>query len=197
SRTSSPTSWWTQIRPSPGSSSASPTRVAPRSSSAPFRSVMPSKRTSHRPWGGRARATASVRSRAWRTAPGVVRSGRSVCSVTTTSPRMPCGRATRPSSRSAAANDRLLHDVDVGLDALGGAGSADDLPESLDDPAPLADETPHVARAGVHEELHVGTALLDVDLDRLGLFGDVAGHVFDDRPSPCAQDAVALGRDLV
>ena len=55
----------------------------------------------------------------------MVRSGRSVCSITVTSPRMPCGRPIRPSSRSAAANGRLLHDVDVGLDALGRAGGPD------------------------------------------------------------------------
>src|SRR5437660_1671115 len=111
--------------------------------------------------------------------------------------RRSCGRPTRPSSRSAAANSRLLHDVDVGLDALGGAGGADDLPERLDDPAALADETPHVARAGVHEELHVVAPLLDVDLDRLGLLGDVVGHVLHDRASACAEDPVAFGRDLV
>src|SRR5215831_9478566 len=197
SRTSSPTSSWTQMRPSPGSSSGSPTRVAPRSSSAASRSVTPSKRTSHRPWCGRALARTSVRSPTWNTAPGAVRSGRSVCSVRTTSPRTPWGRPTRPSSSSAAPKGRLLDDVDVGLDALAGTSGAHDLPERLDDAAALADQTAHIGGAGVDQELHVVAALGHVDLDGLGLFGDVAGHVLDDGTGASAEDPIPLWCDLV
>src|SRR5262249_60280717 len=110
------------------------------------------KRTSHRPWCGGALARTSVRSPTWNTAPGAVRSGRSVCSVRTTSPRTPWGRPTRPSSSSAAPKGRLLDDVDVGLDALAGTSGAHDLPERLDDAAALADQTAHIGGGGGGQE---------------------------------------------
>src|SRR5258705_402091 len=117
--------------------------------------------------------------------------------MTVTPPCTPCGRPIEPSSSPAAATTRLLHDVDVGLDALGRAGGPDHLSQRLDHPAALADEPPHVAGTGVHEQLHLVATLAHVDLDGLGLLGDIVRHVLDDRPRPRPDDAVAFRRDLI
>src|SRR5262249_59436235 len=133
------------------------------------------KRTSHRPWCGGALARTSVRSPTWNTAPGAVRSGRSVCSVRTTSPRTPWGRPTRPSSSSAAPKGRLLDDVDVGLDALAGTSGAHDLPERLDDAAALADQTAHIGGGGGGQGPPRVAARRAVGLRRPRAFAGAAG----------------------
>src|SRR5262245_12176779 len=91
----------------------------------------------------------------------------------------------------------LLDDVDVGLHAVGGAGRPHELAQRLDHAAALADQPPHVGGVGVHHQRHLVAALLDVDLDRVGVVGQVAGDVLGDGHRTRAGDAVALGADLV
>src|SRR5262245_41623628 len=172
---------------------------------------MPSKRSSQRCWCRRASATTSCRddgprsARAENVDPGVVRSGRSVRNETATSPRRPCARPMRPTSRTRGSVPpliggaaRSLRDVDAGLHAFERAGGARHLSDRLDDPAATPDETTHVGRARVHEEEDlVAAALLEVDVDHVGLLGQRAGAVLDDGLRAGADDAVALGADLV
>src|SRR5207245_7512732 len=133
------------------------------------------------------------------TAPGALRSGRLLVKVTATSPRNPCARPTRPTTRRSPGSGviALLDDVDVGLHTVGGAGRAHQLAQRLDDPTALADEPAHVVGVGVHQQRDLVAPLLDVDLDRVRIVGQVAGDVLGDGQWAGAGDAIALGADLV
>src|SRR5207248_1288129 len=100
-----PTSWWSWN--SSGSAGGvndvlSTHSSTPRSSSARSRSYTPSNTTMSRPWCGRTDSTVSAGPRSvTSTDPGANRcSGSSVRTWTTTSPRMPCGRMTCPTTSS-------------------------------------------------------------------------------------------------
>ena len=49
----------------------------------------------------------------------------------------------------------------------------------------------------MHQQHDLAAALLDVDVDGVGLLGEVAGDVLDDGLRLAADDAVALAGDLV
>ena len=75
------------------------------------------------------------------------------------------------------APSRVLDDVDVGLHAVGGAGGAHELAQRLDHAAAPTDEATHVVGVGVHQQRDLAAALLDLDVDRVGVVGEVAGDV--------------------
>src|SRR6478672_12626901 len=161
---------------------------------------MPANVTSQRCWCGRAARTTSSRSSVVSTDPGARRSDRSEDRVTLISPRRPWARPIRPTSRRAApgtGGSELLDDVDRSLDAFGRTGGARDLSQRLDHTTATADETAHVALVGVHQDRHLAAALDHLDVDGVRLVGDGPRHVLDDGLGATADDAVALGADLV
>ena len=140
----------------------------------------------------------SARSPACSTAPGAARSGRLLTNVTLTSPRRPCGAPDAADlERRPARAPRSLRDVDVGLHAVGAACGTHELAQRLDHTTATADETAHVVGVRVHEQRDLAAAtLLDLDLDRVGIVGEVAGDVLGDGAGARADDAVALRRRL-
>ena len=117
------------------------------------------------------------------TAPGAARSGRLLTNVTLTSPRSPCARPMRPTS-SVARRGRHGHSAMSTLAFTPSAlpAARDDLAQRLDHAAAAADEPAHVVGVRVHEQRDLAAApLLDLDLDRVGIVGEVAGDVLGDR----------------
>src|SRR5690606_13222813 len=121
------------------------------------------------------------------TEPGEKRStGRSVIGSTTTPPRNPCGRMTRP---TRTAESSSVDKLDFGPDALligGGSGYGAD---GAGDSATATDDTAHVPFGGPNLGQDVLGALLDDrDLDLIRIVDDLTNHVADD-----TFDDLALG----
>src|SRR5947207_6070684 len=105
-----------------------------------------------------------------------------------------CGRLRARPARAP----RSLRDVDVCLDAVGAACGTHELAQSLDHATATPDEPPHVVGVGVHEQRDLtAAAFLDLDLDRVGIVGEVPRDVLGDRARTSAHDPVALGTDFV
>src|SRR5207244_7514003 len=109
------------------------------------RSSTPSKATIRRPWCGR---TASISSgpalagSVTSTDPGTYRvAGSSVVTSTTTSPRMPCGRAIRPMTSCIGKGSVRVDDVDAYPTA---ADRGDHLAQRLGGTAATPDDRPEV-----------------------------------------------------
>src|SRR5439155_16671867 len=107
-------------------------------------------------------------------------------------PRNPCALPTRPTTRRAPGSGviALFDDVDVGLHAVGRAGRAHQLAQRLDHATALADKPAHVVGVGVHHQRDLVAPLLDVDLDRVGIVGQVPRDVFGDGQRARTGDAV-------
>src|SRR4051794_26184993 len=161
---------------SSGSSSGSASSTAPCNASGSGRSLRPANETMNRCWCGRAARISRCRpSLVTSTAPGAIRSVRSVCSSTTTSPRTPWGLAMRPTSSTA-----LFDELDVDLDAVAHRGGAHHGADRLGDPTALADDATHVPLRDVHLEAGLAAAVEDVDLDAVGLFDHGLHEVLED-----------------
>src|SRR4051794_1933380 len=194
-----PISSWTQST-SWSPSSASPFGAArstsPASSSACSRVSTPSKATIHRWRCGWDRSTTSVRVPASSIDPGARRDGSVLVRLTSSSPRNPWGLVMRPTSRSGCSSSPLIgsprsvEELDVDLDAVAHGGCPRDGADRGGHPAPLADDPTHVAFADGHVQRGAPAALLDLDLDGVG--------IVHDRPHEVVEHAAGVpGRDRV
>src|SRR5919197_606743 len=99
-----------------------------------------------------------------RSVPGSSRSLRSVVKRTITSPRMPCGFVTKPTSSNS-----LIDEVDVDLGAILGGGGTHHGADGVGHATTPADHATHVARADRHLERGAAPAFGRLDPNGVGV----------------------------
>src|SRR5439155_9361459 len=109
-----------------------------------------------------------------RRAPGRKRSATSVRDSTFTSPRIPCGARTNPTTTSS------LIDLEVDLGPIARRHDLEERPDRLRDPAATTDDLPDVRLGDLEVELREVAVLLLADDDLRGIVDEGARDVLEE-----------------